>query len=1021
MDITKYAINNDRVTFVFLLIVLVFGITSFFELPQDEDPGFVLRIATVQTVLPGASPTRVEQLVTEKIEKQIQEMPELDYISSKSTTGFSLIFVHIKQEFKDLNPIWDNLREKVESAKSELPNGVIGPKVNDEFGDVTGIIIGLTGEGYSYAELKNIADEVRDELLLLNDVAKVEILGEQQEQIFIEYNNAALTRLGITPMDMQKMLSAQNIIIPGGNIETNDERIVIEPTGNFESIDDIKKIVIKHPKFKTVLFLEDIAKVYRGYIDPPKSKIRVTARDGIGLALTLRDGGNIVNLGDDVIDTISKLQKMYPIGVEFDYISFQPKFVKIKVNDFLSNILQSIIIVIGVMLIFLGIRTGLVVATLIPMAMLMALIFMRLFNIGIDQVSLASLIIALGMLVDNAIVMSESIMVQMSSGKKAIDAAVDSAKELKISLLTSSLTTSAAFLTIFLAKNESGEYTAPLFKVVTITLLCSWFLAITMTPLLCILFIKIKKNTNSNSYDSLFYKSYRKFLLLLLKYRMLTVIGVLILFIIAMLGFSIVPKVFFPKSDKPLFTAELKFPVGTKIEKTENMVKKVEKYIIKELMVNKNRKAGVIKYGTFIGESAPRFTLSFNTEKNVPYYAMFLLTASSNEDASKILIPKLEKYCLDNFPDLIPNVKLISLGPAAAAPIEVRITGKEEDKVFKIIDKVKKKLESLPGLKNIKDDWGMRTKKIVIKVDQSRAKRAGITSQEVAVSLKTIMSGLEVTQYREKNKVIPVIMRSESTDREDIGKLENHNIFIPKTGQTIPLKQVANVEIKWQPSTIFRRNRLKTVTVSTGVEKGISDLEISQFLDKWLKSESENWPIGYKYEIGGSAEKSAKSNKAIMVNLPLVAFIIIMLLIIQFNSIRKPLIILATIPLGLVGVVFGLIIARSFFGFMTLLGVVSLSGIVINNAIVLIDRIKYEIDEMNNSPKDAIVEAAQRRLRPILLTTVTTIGGLLPLWIGGGPLWQTMAVAIIFGLTFSTLLTLGIVPVFYALFFRIKY
>ncbi len=1020
MDITRAAIEKNRITIIALLVILAAGGRAYFTLSRAEDPGFIIRTATVLTIFPGASPERVEMLVTDKLEKVIQEIPELDFISSESKSGTSVIFVNIQERYKNIRPIWDNLRRKVDRAKADLPGEVIGPTVNDEFGDVFGIIVTVSGEGYSYAEVKDIADQVRDLLLRIDDVAKVEIYGAQEERVFVEYNNARLAEFGLSPLQLKNILESRNIITPGGSIRAGVERISLEPTGSFESIDDLKRTVITLPDRSEVVYLQDLAEVRRGYIDPPQTKLTTSGRPGLGLAVSMQEGGDIIRLGANVKRLIKRLQSRYPIGIDFDIVAFQPRVVEKKVKDFVSNIFQAVGIVLAVMLVMLGLRTGLIVASLIPTAMIMSLMVMSFFDIGLDQMSLASLIIALGMLVDNAIVMSESVMVQMMAGKPAKEAAIDSARELLVPLLTSSLTTAAAFLPIFLAKSTTGEYTAPLFKVVTITLLCSWILSLTMVPMLCVLFLKVKTASQDTVFHSRFYRFYRAGLLGAVRHPYLTVSAVLIVFIVAMNGLRYVPQMFFPPSDTPMFTAELELPLGTAIEHTEEVVRKVDAFIRDELTVTSERSEGVTNWSTYIGQGAPRFQLAYTPAQPSPEYTFVLLNASSRESIPA-LIQKLERFAAARFPDLTATVKPLELGPPIKHPVEIRLSGEDPSVLFDIADKVKAKMAATAGAKNVGDDWGQRTKKLVVEIDGPRARRAGVSNQDIALSLQTVLSGFDTTDYREQDKVIPITLRSIAADRQDVGKLEGLNVYSQVTGKSVPLKQVAEIRVVWQPARIYRRDRLKTITVHSGLENGYTAEEINSELVPWLENEAAGWPLGYHFELGGEHETSGKANQSINEQLPVAGLIILLLLVGQFNSIRRTAIILVTIPLAMIGVTAGLLVADSYFGFMTLLGIISLAGIVVNNAIVLIDRIRIEIDDNGLEPPRAVIEAAQRRLRPILLTTMTTVGGLIPLWLGGGPMWEPMAISIIFGLVFATVLTLGIVPALYTILFRVKF
>lgn len=1017
MNIARAAIEKNRITAFALVFIILAGLMTFQNMPRAEDPGFIIRVALILTYFPGAAPERVEMLITDKLEKAIQEMPELDFVQSESTTGLSILYVFVKQNYREMRPIWDSLRRKVDRVKGELPDGVIGPLVNDEFGDVFGTIITITGEDFSYTELKEVADEVRDELLLIEEIAKVDIYGAQEERIFVEYKDSRLAEVGLSASQLIGILQSQNIVIPGGDITTGEEKIVLEPSGSFESIRDLKRTLINIPGRRDLIYLEDLTRVYRGYIDPPQSIVLSSGRRALALAINLREGGNIITLGKEVKELVGRLQGFYPIGMEFDIVAFQPDDVARKVGDFTGSLLQAIGIVVLVMLITLGLRTGLIVASIVPMAMIISIFVMSIFNIGLDQMSLASLMIALGLLVDNAIVMSESIMVEISAGKKPIDAAIESATELRWPLLIGSLTTAAAFLPIFLADSDVGEYTAPLFKVVTITLLCSWILAETVTPMFCVYFVKVKKK--AVQYDTKFYAFYRKFLISLLRRPIKAIFIVVVVFLLTMQGFRLIPSIFFPRNDKALYTAEFELPKGTPIERTESVIRQIEDFMNSELVIGPNRTEGIVNWSTYIGQGAPRFFLGYNPEPSKPEYAVMVINTTSN-GISDSLIRKTEEFCMERFPDLRTQIDLLRYGPATGA-VEIRISGRDVGKVFELADKVKAKLAAMPGTKDIRDDWGQRTKKILVKINQARALRAGVTNRDIAVSLQTALTGIETTQFREQDKTIPVTLRSSTAERHDIGKLETINVYAQLTGNSVPLKQVADLEIEWQSPKILRRSRLKTVTVKAEVEPGVVPIALSREVDKWLNEESKSWELGYKYALGGEIENSEKANASISAKLPIAFIIIVFLLVFQFNSVRLPIIVLSTIPLGLIGVVFGLVIAKSYFGFMTFLGVVSLAGIVVNNAIVLLDRIRIEIREHGLDPARAVIEASQKRLRPILLTTATTVGGLIPLWLGGGPMWEPMAIAIIFGLLFSTVLTLGVVPVLYSIFYKVKF
>ncbi|MEM9664429.1 MAG: efflux RND transporter permease subunit [Bacteroidota bacterium] len=1025
MDLTRYAIEHKVVTTVALLVLLVSGLQAYRTLPRAEDPGFTIRVATVITQFPGASPARVEELVTDKLEARIQEIPEVDHIVSESRTNVSIIRVFFKDDVQALQPLFDRLRRKVESAQPDLPDG-LSPQVDDEFGDVFGTLFTLTAEGFPYRELEEMADQARRELLKIDDVAKVEILGAQPERIFVEYDNARLAEVGLSTSQLQRVLQSSNIVIPGGAVETEAERIALEPSGAYETVEAIRRTVVTLPGTGQVVFLDDIAEVKRGYLHPRTETVQATGQEGLVLAISMREGGDIIALGEAVLAATARLEARFPLGVSIEQLSFQPGVVERAVGDFTSSVAQAVAIVVVAMLLFLGLRTGLVVASLIPMAMVGTTMMMGLFEIGIDQISLAALIIALGLLVDNAIVMSEATLVGMDAGQPPKAAAIEAATELRTPLLVSSLTTAAAFLPIYLAESNVGEYTAPLAEVITITLLTSWLLAITMIPLLCVLFLRVtpkrrrptKAEGGDQEYDTPFYRRYRGLLSALLQRPLWTVVGAYGLLAVALWGFGFVEQAFFPEKREVLFTGAFNLPYGTSFERTEATMLELDAFMQDQLQAEEG---GLENWAFFIGTGAPRFNLGYNPEQGRTNYAALIANTTSYAVQDQV-IERLQTHVAATYPSVDATIRRLSTGPATADPIEVRLYGDDAEALFAIVDRVKAQLASIRGVEGITDNWGAFTKKLRVEIDEPRAQRAGVTNQDVAVSLQTALSGLEATQFREGDAIIPVLLRSARSDREAVGSLEAINVYAQATGRNVPLGQVADIVLAFEPSQILRRDRLLAVTVSAGLDaaSGLTAFDVAEELVPWLDTQQASWPLGYAYELGGDIEGSSDANASIQEKLPFAALVIVLLLVWQFNSVRKPAIILLTIPLSMIGVVFGLLVTGESFGFMALLGLIALAGIVINNAIVLIDRIQIEIDENGHPPARAILESAQRRLRPILLTTATTAGGLVPLWLGGGPLFEAMAVTILFGLLFATVLTLGVVPALYALLFRVK-
>jgi multidrug efflux pump subunit AcrB len=1014
MNITSFALKNDKVTIVFSILLFIYGIIAFLDLPRAKDPGFIIRTATVITYFPGASAKRVEQLVSDKLEKRIQEMSEIDFIKSTSKSGVSIIFVNILEKHKNMRPIWDTLRRKVEDGARELPSGTSNSIVNDEFGDVYGSQISISSDGLSPKELEDIANDTKDVFLRLNDVAKIEILGIQPQVVYVEFDNSKMARLNLSASYLKNILESKNIVLSGGSIKVDTNRLSLEPSGNYENKEQIGNTIIPLNTGEKI-YLKDIANIKYEYKNPSSFIVQKDGKESLLISISMKKDGDIIKLGEQIDALMSQVQEKLPLGVKLDRIFNEPKIVDKIVGNFVINLFQAMALVVIVMLFSLGLRTGLIVAVLIPMSILTSFIVMSIFDIWLDQVSLAALIISLGLLVDSAIVMSESIMVLMQRGKNVIEASIQSANELKIPLLTSALTTSAAFLPIFLAKSSTGEYTNSIFKVVTITLLCSWVLALTLTPVLSKYFMK--KDLQKEHKETIFQFFYRAFLNFVLGNKSITIIVVVVIFIASLKLLDYVPKKFFPPSSESTFTVEINLPVGTAIETTKDNVSKIENYI-KEKYMSQEQNNEVLNFVSFIGESAPRFWLSYEQELASAEYSTILVNTKDNSNITNIR-KDIETFAKTNFPDMQVNAKTLAMGPPVKKPIEIRISGKDTDKLFELSAKVKQELAKIEGVKNIVDDWGIQNKKLSIQIDEAKALKEGITNLDIALSLQSSLSGFEVTTFRKDDKLIPIILRSNENTKDDINRLETINVYSQSSGKNIPLSQVATIQVVYEESKIIRRDRLKTVTVGSDIKEDANALEIFASIKPWLDEYSKSFDLGYYYEFGGEFEVSGKANDSIVVNLPIAFMAILLMMVAQFNSLRKPLIILTAIPLGIIGVSFGLFITNSYFGFMTLLGIISLSGIVINNAIILLERIKIE-EENGFSSYDAIIEASLSRFRPIVLTTLTTVLGLVPLWYSGGVMWEPMAISIIFGLMISTIFTLVFVPVLYALFFKVS-
>ncbi len=1007
MNIGSWCIKNNRTTIVALLLVAFAGVSTFFSMARLEDPEFIIRVAVVTAYFPGASPKKVEELVTDKIEKKIQEMTEVKTITSQSMTGFSVVMVEVYAKYDDMQPIWQRLRNKMADVQRNLPEGVYGPYVNDEFGDVFPIVLALTGDGYSYRELKDIADEVRDALLRLDTVAKVDYYGTQAERIFVEFSNARLAEMGYAPNQLADMLRAQNVLQPGGEMVVGPDRIAIEASGEFKDLDQVRDVSMRVAGRPEAILLGDICTIRRGFVDPPTTLTRYNNQPCIMLALSMPPDKKATDMGLQVKALVAQLQDRQPVGIDLNVFLYQPKYVDRAIDEFMGNLKDSFFYVVVILLVFAGIRMGLIAGSLVPMTMLMTIALMPLFNIKLQSVSIASLIIALGMLVDNGIVTSENILVRLAAGEDRLSACAAAVKELWLPLLTSSLTTIVAFLPIATAQSDVGEYCVSLFQVITITLLCSWVLSLTMMPLLSYYFMKPK--ASNQQYDGFFYRLYRSLLVSSLRHRFAFTVVTIVLLVLSLYCFRFIPSIFFPPNQREMFMVDFWQPYGTDIRTTRDRVAQLEALLMSD--------TNVASVGTFVGEGGPRWMLALNIEQENPNYANVIVN-THNRASVPGLMARARQFLDDQMPECNYTVKELESGPPVGAPVKIRIAGKNVDTIYQLRDKLAAVLVSVPGAINVRDNWGEWVKKLEVEVNQEQARLQGFTSYDVASSLQSQVSGLQATEYREGKEVIPIMIRSEGAYRNDLGKVESMNVYSYNTGKRIPLLQIAHAKLTWEPSNIIRRDKIRNMEIRADVlgryaSEVIADLEpkVAALVN------SPEWADGYTVEISGENAESSDAQNSIMAGLPLAVGIILLILIGQFNSIRRPLIIILTVPPMLVGVVFGLWISDAPFGFMAFLGLISLMGVVVNNAIIMIDRIELERG-CGQTTQDAIVVSAQRRLRPILMTATTTVIGLVPLSLNGGEMWRPMANTIMFGLGFATLLTLGLCPVLYSYFFK---
>ncbi len=1015
MGITEFSIKNSRITLLVILIIMAAGVLVFASYPSREDPSIVIRSAQVTTQFPGMSPERIEALITQPLEEKIREIPEVKTITSDSQTGVSLIKIDIRDDVTDLAPVFQDLRNKMTDAARDMPEGTLGPIVNDEVGLTALATIALWSDGFSIAEMQNTAEKVRDRLYAVEGIKKIELFGVQEERIFLEISRANVAKYGIDLSVIVDTLRNQNIILPGGNVDADGQTVILEPSGNFESIEDIENALFSVSDGGDLSRLSDVVDVKRGYVDPPSAPVLFNGRPAIVLSVSTIDGISSTEFGDRLTARLELLQNQLPIGYVLEYATYQPELIDAAVSGAVDNLYQTLVIVLVIVMIFLGFRTGLIVGTFVPVTMLLGVIIMRMLDVELQRVSIAAMIIALGMLVDNGIVVAEDIRVRMAQGIDRTKAAIDAGKSLAIPLLTSSLTTILFFVPMALAEGGTGEYTLSLAQVVAIVLLASWFLAMFMTPAICNWFIKVDVSPagadGEDRFNGLMYDIYRKVLDLVLKFRLAFLGLVLLALLASAYSFKWLDKEFFPLGDRNQYLVYIDLPAGSSVPQTQEVVARLADWL-SDKSINPEIASNV----AYTANGGPRFFLALSAIDPDPHKAFVLVNTKSVDDVD-MLVARTRQYLLDNFPEAIGDAKKMWMGASEAGLFEVRIVGQDAAILKEASEVIKSKLREMPGNLVAKDNWENKVVKLSVEIDQARARRAGVTSEEIAYALNTYLVGTEVTVYREGKDVIPVILRSIESDRATLTGLQALSVYSRAQNDTIPLFQIADIKGTWEYGRIKRRDQQRTLTV-TGKNATGAAVDIYAYLQPTL--ENLDLPPGYSWEVGGEIEKQAEANENLFANLPLAFALIVVLLVWQFNSFRRPIIILLTIPLVLIGGILGLFVLQAKFGFMVILGFFSLAGIILNNGIVLIDRIDEEI-KGGKTPAEAVKFACLSRLRPIIITSLTTVLGLLPLIISEDPLFYAMASAMAFGLAVGTIFTLGFIPVLYSLFFRVKF
>ena len=1004
-----WALSNRTLVLLLVIFIAVAGPLSFVSHPSREDPEITIRTAVVTASFDGMSPSRVEDLITRKLEEKVREMPEVEKITSTSRIGQSTVRVELYDRYFDLEPIWQDLRNKMEEVRSELPSGTRGPSVNDNYGDVAMATIALTAEGFSRAEMRATARNLRNKLYAVKGVSKVDLYGIEPERIFLEVNNARLAQLGLDAQSLISAISQTNIVSPGGRIEAQGLSFNVEPSGNFESVADIGEVTIAIPDQQgQVVYLRDLAEITRAYVDPPKSPVYFNGEPAVVLSVQMVEKYDSFEFGEDLKAKVAALEQSLPIGYVLSFVTFQPAEIAVAVDGVTNNLFQTIVIVLVVVVVFLGVRTGLIVGAMVPLTMLVALLVMRYVGIELERMSLASLIISLGLLVDNGIVIAEEIGRRLSLGEERMSAAIKTGKAMAMPLLASSLTTIIAFMPLMLAENEAGEYMRSLSLVIAISLIASWIVAMTVMPVFCFWGLKAGEPVDEAAlYDTPFYRLYRTFLEAILRMRLAFLGAVLAALAIAVWGLQFVPAIFFPNSDRVQIQVYVDLPAGTNTYLTRDVSLRLSKWL-----ADTSANPEIDTHILYVADGGPRFYLGLNPIDPDPNRAFAIVNVQSRDQIPQVS-QRIRDFAAGHMPEARVFAKPMSMGTSEAGAVEYRIYGDDPEVLADMSAKIRQVMAATPGSINVKDDWDNRVVKIIVKVDPARARRASVTSQSIADALNAILSGTAVTDYREGDTIIPVYLRAQGEARTSIDRLRTLNIA--RTGGTpVTLLQVADLDGEAEFAVIQRRNLERVITVS-GKNQTLAAAEFDKAIGARLGDAP--LPTGYRIEKGGEIEGSAEAQGALFANMPLAGMLILLILVWQFNSIRRPLIVLAVIPLTLVGVTLGLLIApAASLSFTAILGLLSLAGIIINNGIVLIDRIEIERAE-GLEVGEAIVSASQKRLRPIVMTTVTTFLGLMPIIISRDVLFYDLAVVVSSGLVVGTVLTLGVVPVLYSLMF----
>ena len=1016
-NLSAWALGNRQIVIYLMLLVAVVGVLSYSKLGQSEDPPFTFKAMVIQTQWPGATAEEVSRQVTERIEKKLMETGEYERIVSFSRPGESNVTFMARDSLRSeqIPELWYQIRKKIGDIRHTLPAGVQGPFFNDEFGTTFGNIYALTGKGFDYAVLKDYADRIQLQLQRVKNVGKVELIGLQDEKIWIELSNVKLANLGVPLEAVQQALEAQNAVMSAGFVETPSDRVQLRVTGSFETVKEIRDFPIRVAG--STFRIGDVAEVYRGFNDPPAPRMRFMGEPAIGLAVSMKDGGDILMLGEALQGEFARLQQELPAGMELRKVSDQPAAVKTGVGEFVQVLIEALVIVLLVSFFSLGVRTGLVVALSIPLVLAMTFATMLYLDIGLHKISLGALVLALGLMVDDAIIAVEMMAIKMEQGFDRLKAASYAWTSTAFPMLTGTLITAAGFLPIATAQSSTGEYTRSIFQVVTIALVASWIAAVMFVPLLGAKLLPdlakrhAQKHGGSDAghdpYATPFYQRVRRIIHFCVRRRKTVIVLTLLLFVGSIALFRVVPQQFFPVSGRLELMVDLKLTEGASLKATEAEVLRLEE-MLKE-------RAGIDNYVAYVGTGSPRFYLPLDQQLPATSFAQIVVLAESIEEREALRSWLIERL-REDFPTLRGRVSRLENGPPVGYPIQFRVTGEHIDVARKLARQVAAKVRENPYVANVHLDWQEPSKVVWLNVDQDRARALGVSTVELSSFLKRTFTGTTAGQFREDNELIEILLRGTEREREMLSMLPS--LAIPTaSGLSVPLSQVATLEYGFEEGVIWHRNRLPTVTVRADIYGEQQPASLVQQIEPTLSEIRDALPSGYLLEVGGTVEDSSRGQASVNAGMPLFIIVVVSLLMIQLKSFSRSAIVFLTAPLGLIGVALFLLLFGKPFGFVAMLGTIALSGMIMRNSVILVDQIEQDIGA-GHDRFNAIVDATVRRFRPIVLTALASVLAMIPL--SRSVFFGPMAVAIMGGLIVATALTLLFLPALYAAWFRVK-